>query len=162
MPAPPGSSREHWDGVYASVPIEETGWFEASPTVSLSLIERCDLDPADPVVDVGAGASSLAAAFLERGQRDVSVLDISANALDQLRSRLGPDRAEQVRFINADVTEPGLRAKLGPVQLWHDRAMLHFLTSDADCASYARAVESTVMPGGYAILATYALNGAPT
>jgi trans-aconitate methyltransferase len=162
MPASSGSTQQHWEDVYAQTDVEETGWFEASPGVSLSLVDRCDLEPADPIVDIGAGASSLAASLLERGQRDISVLDISQNALDELQSRLGSERAAQIQFIRADVTEPGLRARVGPVQLWHDRAMLHFLTTDADCSSYARVLEATVAPGGYAILATYALDGAPT
>ena len=94
--------------------------------------------------------------------RDVSVLDISPVALARLRERLGPDRSARIRFIVADVTDPAALEDVPALQLWHDRAMLHFLIEDDQVEQYARAVDAAVVPGGYALLATYALHGAPT
>jgi len=162
MSASDRSDQAHWDEVYAKTTVEQTGWFEESPTVSLSLIDHCKLGPDDTVLDVGAGASSLAATLIERGVGGVSVLDISERALDALRDRLGPAKAERVQFVHADVTDPTALEAVPPLQLWHDRAMLHFLIEDDQCARYAEAVNAAVAPGGYALLATYALHGAPT
>lgn len=154
--------QHHWDEVYAGSEIEETGWYEAEPTVSLSLIDHCELAPEEAILDVGAGASSLVGELQDRGFRDLTVLDISANALDRLRTALGEERAARIRFVRADVTDPAALEIVPPLQLWHDRAMLHFLTEERDCERYAEAVRAAVAPEGYVILATYALHGAPT
>ena len=152
----------HWDDAYARSPVEQTGWYEETPAISLALIDQCRLDPADPIVDVGAGASTLVDRLLDRGFEHLTVLDISRRALDQLRERLSAADAERVRFIHTDVTAGDLGSELGTVRLWHDRATLHFLTDAGDCGRYAETLQGCVAPGGYAILATYALHGAPT
>jgi SAM-dependent methyltransferase len=162
MTSPDSSAREHWDGVYGQTAVDETGWWEASPSVSLAMIERVGLQPDDPILDAGAGASTLVDHLLDRGQRDVTVLDISERALEELRTRIGPERAESVRFVCGDVTDPATQEGIEPVRLWHDRAMLHFLIEDDQCAQYAAALTAAVALGGYALLATYALHGAPT
>ena len=153
--------QRHWDQAHADTATDQTGWFEQDPTSSLTLIARCDLAPTDPILDVGARTSFLVDRLLHRGFQNVTVLDISPTALDEVRDRLGSDRAE-VGFVHADVTDPALPDRLPPARLWHDRAALHFLTEDEDCAQYASTLRSTVAPGGYAILATYSLEGAPT
>lgn len=162
MPALDRSAREHWEGVYTRTAVDQTGWWEASPSVSLAMIERIGLEPDDAILDAGAGASTLVDHLLDQGQRDVTVLDISQAALDALRARLGPERAEQVQSLCGDVTDPATLEGIGPVRLWHDRAMLHFLIEDDHCEHYASALNAAVAGGGYALLATYALHGAPT
>jgi SAM-dependent methyltransferase len=162
MPDANGSTQEHWEAVYERTAVDQTGWWEASPTVSLAMIERLGLGPDDAILDVGAGASTLVDHLLDRGHRNVAVLDISERALEELRTRLGPQRAESVRFVCGDVTDPATLAGIEPVRLWHDRAMLHFLIEDDQCEQYAAALNTAVAPGGYALLATYALHGAPT
>lgn len=162
MPAERRSDQRHWDEVYANTAMDQTGWFEDSPTVSLSLIDHGELGADDAALDVGAGTSSLAPALIERGVGDVTVLDISERALEALRSGLEPAVAERIRFVRADITDPVALESAPPLQLWHDRAMLHFLIEDDQCDRYAAAVNAAVAPGGYALLATYALHGAST
>ncbi len=157
-----GSTREHWEAVYERTAVDQTGWWEESPSVSLALVDGLGLDPDDAILGVGAGASTLVDHLLERGQRDVTVLDISQTALDELRGRLREELAEAVRFVCGDVTRAETFEGIEPIQLWHDRAMLHFLIEDDQCERYAAAVDAAVAPGGYALLATYALHGAAT
>jgi cyclopropane fatty-acyl-phospholipid synthase-like methyltransferase len=162
MPSAEPEAQRHWDEVYSGAEIEQTGWYEEEPTLSLALIDGCHLEPDAPILDVGAGASSLVDRLLDRCFRDMTVLDISAHALDSMRARLGPDQSAAIRFIRADVTDPELPEQLGTVELWHDRATLHFLIEDDQCNRYAAALHAAVVPGGYALLATYALHGAST
>ncbi|MDA0352947.1 MAG: class I SAM-dependent methyltransferase [Chloroflexi bacterium] len=155
-------TQRHWDEAYSGTAIERTGWYEETPTISLALIDECRLSPQDSIVDIGAGASTLVDRLLDRGFENLAVLDISGQALDHLRQRLSAEDAGRVRFIRTDVTAPDVGSELGPVMLWHDRATLHFLAEGADCDRYARTLQGCVAPGGYAVLATYALHGAPT
>jgi 2-polyprenyl-3-methyl-5-hydroxy-6-metoxy-1,4-benzoquinol methylase len=149
----PGLSA-HWDAAYARGP-EAVSWFQEQAAVSLRLIDGLGLAAEAPVIDVGGGASPLAGALLDRGLRDITVLDISAHALSAARDRLGP-RAAAVTWLQADLRTftPARR-----YALWHDRAVLHFLTDPEDRRGYARCVADAVAPGGHAILATFALDG---
>ena len=106
------------------------------------------------MIDVGGGASLLAERLLERGY-SVTVLDISKTAIDRARSRIG-DRASQIQWIVADVTE---NPQLGSFEVWHDRAVFHFLTASADRAAYTALLARTVPVGGHLIIATFALDG---
>jgi ubiquinone/menaquinone biosynthesis C-methylase UbiE len=148
---------EHWDAVYAARNEEALTWFEAAPELSVTLITRLAA-PDEAVIDIGGGASRLPDALLDRGYRDITVLDLSEAALRVSRERLGA-RADKVRWVEASVTEwrPG-RA----YALWHDRAVFHFLTMAADRAAYLRAMARAVMPGGHAIIATFAEDGPET
>jgi EEF1A lysine methyltransferase 2 len=149
----------HWDKVHGSTPVERTGWFEAEPDLSLRLVSRCGLGPDDPIVDVGSGASSFVDHLLDAGYRQLIAADISPVALDLLRDRLG-ERAGSVRFIVDDLALPTDLLDLRDVALWHDRAALHFLTEAADRERYAETVRAVVRPGGFVILAAFALDGA--
>ena len=149
------SRQEHWDGIYASRREDEVSWFQATPAVSLDLVDRCALARDAKILDVGGGASRLVDALLDRGFLDLTVLDVSAQALDRARARLG-ERADRVKWIVADVTrfEPAER-----YALWHDRAVFHFLTAAEDRAAYARALDRAVAPGGHVVVGTFALDG---
>lgn len=150
------STREqHWNDVYSRKAETEVSWYEPEPALSLELIARCGTPLDGKIIDVGGGASLLVDALLDRGFRDVTVLDISSAALAKTRERLGP-RGEAVHWIAADVTafEPP-----APFALWHDRAVFHFLTSPADRAAYASALARGVAPGGHAVVGTFALDG---
>jgi SAM-dependent methyltransferase len=142
----------HWETVYTSKGDEELSWTQAEPATSLALIaEACS---ADSVIDVGGGTSLLAERLLDRGYA-VTVLDISQAAIDRARQRLGV-RASEVGWIVADVTAgPGV----GTFDVWHDRAVFHFLTASADRAAYAELLARTVPVGGHAVIATFALDG---
>jgi SAM-dependent methyltransferase len=142
----------HWDAVYTSKSDAELSWTQAEPGTSLALIgEACS---ADSVIDVGGGTSPLAGRLLDEGYA-VTVLDISQAAMDRARKRLG-DRANQVDWIAADVTAG---PDLGTFDVWHDRAVFHFLTASEDRLAYAALLARTVSVGGHAVIATLALDG---
>jgi len=145
-------SKKHWERIYASKTDAEFSWTETEPRTSLSLIE--EVCSAGRVIDVGGGTSLLAERLLDRGY-SVAVLDISETAINCARTRLGA-RANQVSWIVADVTgDPDL----GVFDLWHDRAVFHFLTAAGDRAAYTALLARTVPAGGHAVIATFALDG---
>ena len=145
----------HWQGVYAAKRDTAVSWFEAEPAVSLALIDLVGTPKQGAVIDVGGGASRLVDHLLDRGFADVTVLDLSAAALAAARQRLGA-AGGRVQWIVADATtwEPPRR-----YALWHDRAALHFLTDPADRAAYVARLRQALMPGGHAIIGTFAPDG---
>lgn len=145
----------HWEDVYATRAAHEVSWYQIRPETSLGLIDKLGIRPDDAVIDVGGGASSLVDHLVERGFLNVTVLDISAAALDAVKARLG-DRAAHVRWLAGDITR--LRPQ-GPFQLWHDRAVFHFLTGAEDRKAYVAAMLDAVPAGGHAIIATFAEDG---
>lgn len=146
--------QDHWDSVYGARTEDALTWFEATPSLSLELVQA-HAAPGAAIVDIGAGASRLVDAALDAGLGPLTVLDLSAAALAVSRDRLGP-RAADVTWVAADVTawQPD-RA----YDLWHDRAVFHFLTRPADRAAYARTMVAALRPGGVAIVATFAEDG---
>jgi SAM-dependent methyltransferase len=153
------SRQAHWEGVYSKKGENEVSWFQENPAPSLELIAQVGARPASAVVDIGGGASRLVDNLVERGFQDVTVLDLSEAALEaaeaRLKARLG-SRAAQVHWIVADVTvwEPSKA-----YDIWHDRAAFHFLTEERDRAAYVARLERGLKVGGYAIIATFALDG---
>lgn len=148
--------KAHWDEVYTTKGETDVGWFQANPALSLELI--LSVAPAGGwVIDVGGGASRLVDRLLDLEFAHVAVLDISATALAKAKVRLG-ERAPAVRWIEADVTTVD---SVGTFGVWHDRAVFHFLTDPADRRKYVELAARTVPPGGYLIVATFALNGPP-
>ncbi len=147
--------KRHWDEVYSANPATGVSWYQREARVSLDLIARV-AGPDAAVFDVGGGASTLVDGQLDRGYRDLTVLDIAAGALDAARARLG-GRAADVTWIAADV----LRHPFVPrrVDVWHDRAVFHFLTSAADRRTYVAQVSRAVRPGGHVIVATFSSDG---
>lgn len=146
--------QEHWNGVYGARSEDELTWFEATPALSLELV-RAHLQPGEPFIDIGAGASRLVDVLLEEGFGPLTVLDLSGAALAVSRQRLGA-RGDDVAWIEADITtwEPDR-----PYAIWHDRAVFHFLTEAEDRAGYARALSGALRAGGIAIVATFADDG---
>lgn len=148
--------RDHWDAVYRTRPDARTSWHRARLDTSLRLLDALDLDADAPIVDIGGGRSTFVDDLLERGHRDVSVLDIAAEALAQARARLGA-AGDRVHWIAADVTVVELPATR--YALWHDRAVFHFLVDAEARARYAATLARAVRPGGHAIVATFAPDG---
>ncbi|BDI61578.1 class I SAM-dependent methyltransferase [Qipengyuania nanhaisediminis] len=147
--------REHWQAVYTHKRVETVSWYQPQPTPSLTALERLGASSGQSLIDVGAGASPLVGALHEAGWRDLAALDISDAALAHARAALG-ERAEAIEWIAADITRwrPARR-----YDIWHDRAVFHFLTDPADRASYRRALEAALAPGGLALFATFAPDG---
>jgi len=147
--------KQHWDTVYATKGEHDVSWFEASPVVSLQLIEATGLTARTCVLDVGGGESRLVDALLARGVMCIAVLDVAREALVRAQARLG-DKARDVAWIEADVTGAWSWKE---VDIWHDRAVFHFLTERADRDSYKAKLAEMLKPGGSAILATFAPDG---
>ena len=152
---PSASRQAHWEDVYTKKGEHEVSWFQENPAPSLELIAQVGAIPASAVIDIGCGASRLVDTLLSRGFQDVTVLDLSEAALGAAKARLG-SRARQVHWIVADATawDPP-RA----YDIWHDRAAFHFLTEGGDRAAYVERLERGLKLGGYAIIATFALDG---
>jgi SAM-dependent methyltransferase len=146
--------RRHWDEAYVQKGETGVSWFEETPTVSLDLIKALP-GPKDSLIDVGGGASRLAAHALRLGFGHVAVLDLSAEALARSQAAMG-NEADRVEWIVADVTtwEPERR-----YHVWHDRAAFHFLTDKADRAAYVETLDAALSDAGHAIIATFALDG---
>ncbi len=151
---------KHWNQIYSSQPVRELSWYESRPEPSLKLLDKCGLETEDPILDVGVGASTLIDCLIERGFRNLYAVDISEIALDQLKSRLGEEKAGRVSWIVDDVTKPARLLQLSNFALWHDRALLHFLTKDEQRQTYKRTLANAVRPGGYVIIAAFSPQGA--
>lgn len=148
--------KSHWDQVYLTKASDAVSWYQPHASVSLSLIRETGIDPDAPIIDVGGGASTLVDDLLELGYSTLSVLDLSEAALDVAASRLGA-RGDGVRWLEADITRTSFPQ--ASVELWHDRAVFHFLTQADDRAAYVRLLSRAVKPGGHLIIGTFAENG---
>ena len=151
----PPTPLDHWNGVWDRADPDRVSWFEPLPEESLALIESSGVGSGAGLIDVGAGASMLTNQLLEAGYTDLTVLDISAGGLAAGRERLG-SRASEVEWIRADVRE------FDPPRtwdLWHDRAVFHFLCDEVDRARYVARLASAVPAGGHIIIATFGLDG---
>ena len=147
--------RSHWQSVYSNRSADEVSWYQSDPRTSLSLIHGCEFAPDAALLDVGGGASVLVDQLLQSGFCDVTVLDIAEEALAVSQRRLGSE-ADQVSWQVADITE------FSPdrcYNLWHDRAVLHFLISPRQREAYRAVVEKVLQPGGHLVIGTFAMNG---
>ena len=148
---------EHWDSVHAARDAAALTWHQDDPQPSLDLI-AARLKPGEAVIDVGGGSSLLVDALLARGLGPVTVLDLSAAALARAQARIGRT-ADAVTWIVADATAWAPPARYS---LWHDRAVFHFLTDDADRAAYLQRLSAALLPGGTLIMSTFAEDGPET
>jgi SAM-dependent methyltransferase len=147
--------KEHWEKIYREKKLADVSWFQKEPARSLAWIREIAPSTEAAVVDVGGGASLLVDRLLELGYPHVSVLDISGAALAVARARLG-DQAARVRFVEADVTR--CDADL-TCDVWHDRAVFHFLTEAEDRSRYVELLRKSIRPGGHLILAAFGPDG---
>lgn len=149
-------SKDHWEKVYTSKASDAVSWFQPHADRSLNLILGTGVNRNAAIIDVGGGASTLVDDLLENGYTNLSVLDLSAAALHTARSRLDA-KSDKVRWIEADVTRANLPANYFDV--WHDRAVFHFLTTAEEREAYVQTVFRSVKPGGHVIVATFADDG---
>jgi trans-aconitate methyltransferase len=147
--------KQHWDSVFTAKGERDVSWFEALPAISLRMMEAAGLGPETCVLDVGGGDSRVVDALVARGLDCVAVLDVSRRALDRAKSRLG-GAAFALTWIEADVASDW---SLKPMDIWHDRAVFHFLTEAGDRARYRQHLRSTLKPTGTVIVATFAPDG---
>lgn len=144
--------QQHWETVYGNKASDAVSWYRPHLDHSLRVIERVAPDRGTAILDVGGGASTLVDDLLSAGYRDLSVLDISAQALDVARRRLG-ERAHSATWLAADLLDAPLPA--ARYQLWHDRAVFHFLIQPKQQARYVAQLNHAIRPGGYAAMATF-------
>lgn len=149
-------SKEHWEKVYNTKASTEVSWFQQHAKRSLKLIRDAAIPISASIIDVGGGASTLVDDLLADGYERLTVLDLSAAALAAAKARLGA-RASKVRWIEADVLETEL--PLNAYDVWHDRAVFHFLTTEDERQAYVHKVLQAVKPGGLVIVATFAEDG---
>jgi SAM-dependent methyltransferase len=148
-------TKSHWENVYSTKPATAVSWFQEHAVLSLQLInQKAPKDAA--IIDVGGGASTLVDDLLDAGYRQLSVLDLSGAAIATAQRRLG-ERAARVRWLEADVLTAALPA--AHYDVWHDRAVFHFLTSSEAREAYVRQVLHAVKPGALVIVATFAEDG---
>jgi SAM-dependent methyltransferase len=145
----------HWEKVYARKPANAVSWYQAHPEISLAMIQTCGAGKEARVIDVGGGASTLVDHLLGAGYRYVTVLDIAGNAIFRARQRLGK-KANNVTWLERDITSPLLDQTY---DIWHDRAVFHFLTESEERERYLATLNEALVPGGHLIIATFALDG---
>jgi SAM-dependent methyltransferase len=147
--------QQHWDTVFKDKAADDVSWFEALPETSIRMLEASGLSVDSCVLDVGAGDSRLIDQLLARGLDCLAVLDISRAALARAKTRLGASAAIPI-WLEADVAGDW---SLKPMDIWHDRAVFHFLTVSEDRERYRFHLLRTLRPGGSAIVATFASDG---
>jgi ubiquinone/menaquinone biosynthesis C-methylase UbiE len=146
----------HWETVYTSKSLSEVSWYQQEAVVSLELITLAAPSPESAIVDVGGGASTLVDSLIGRGHRNVTVLDIAAPAIEAARGRLGAKAGMASWIVANALTYPFAPSS---VDVWHDRAVFHFLTSRKDRRDYVAQVARAVRPHGHVIVATFAADG---
>lgn len=148
--------QDHWERVYQTKAPEAVSWYRQHLEKSMELIRRAAADHTAQIIDVGGGESTLVDDLLNAGYHNLSILDISETALQVARQRIG-EKASHVQWIAADITEVDLPEK--KYDVWHDRAVFHFLTQPEQRAAYVRQVARSVKTGGTVIVATFGPDG---
>ena len=150
--------KAHWDRIYRSTSPELVSWYQREPTLSLDLIRQALPDRSSAIIDVGGGASTLVDGLLTAGYQRLTVLDLSGAALAAAQNRLG-EAAATVTWLEADV----LTTPFGPAgfDLWHDRAVFHFLTDPSDRRRYVAQLRHAVRPDRFVLIATFAPDAPP-
>ena len=149
-------AQTHWEKIYTEKAPDAVSWYRPHLETSLGLIERAANGCSASVIDVGGGESTLVDDLFTRGYENITVLDISQTAIDANRKRLGK-AADCVRWLVADITEVELEPSAYDV--WHDRAVFHFLTAPNACIAYVHQVVRSVKPGGHVIVSTFGPEG---
>jgi len=149
-------ARTHGEKIYSTKAPDQVSWYRAHLETSLSLIKRAPIDRTAPIIDVGGGESTLVDDLLEQGFQNITVLDVSHAAIEVNRARLG-ERARGVHWIVADITQIELEPEAYDV--WHDRAVFHFLTAQEQRTAYVRQVARSVRSGGCVIVSTFGPEG---
>ena len=148
--------KTHWENIYKTKSPKEVSWYKPHLEKSLELIMELGLPVDAQILDVGAGASTLPDDLLAKGFKNITVLDISSEALKVSKDRMG-SKANQINWMEADIAQACLQPD--HYDLWHDRAVFHFLTKSEDRQKYINALQNAVKPGGHVLIATFGPNG---
>lgn len=154
------SLKEHWNEIYDGLDVDELTWYEEIPEASIKLLSKCHINKDEPILDVGAGASTFVAYLINQGFSNIIATDISEIALNKSKERLGEEKASSIRWIVDDITQPVHIQNLRNIALWHDRAVLHFLLEEDQQHTYLSTLKKVIKKGGYVIIAAFSLKGA--
>ncbi|PKH67879.1 SAM-dependent methyltransferase [Flavobacterium sp. ALD4] len=147
--------KKHWENIYQTKELKDVSWFQLTPETSLDFFKQFNVPTTAKVIDIGGGDSFLVDHLLDLGYQDISVLDISAAAIDKAKQRLG-DKAKNVKWIVADA------ATFKPTEkydFWHDRAAFHFLTEEREISNYLQTAQENINPTGVLVLGTFSEQG---
>jgi SAM-dependent methyltransferase len=147
--------KKHWENIYQTKELKDVSWFQLTPETSLEFFKQFNVPTTAKVIDIGGGDSFLVDHLLDLGYQDISVLDISAAAIDKAKQRLG-DKAKNVKWIVADA------ATFKPTEkydFWHDRAAFHFLTEEREISNYLQTAQENINPTGVLVLGTFSEQG---
>ena len=150
------STQSHWEHIYGTKAPDQVSWFRPHLETSLSLIKRSTGDRSARIIDVGGGESTLVDDLLRSGYANLTILDISQTAIDVTKARLG-SLAAGVEWLVTDVTRADFPANA--YDIWHDRAVFHFLTTPSERAAYVQRVAQAVKPGGHVVIGTFGPQG---
>lgn len=147
--------KKHWEEIYQTKELKDVSWFQVKPETSLSFYEKHKVSPTAKIIDIGGGDSFLVDHLLDLGYQDISVLDISASAIERAKQRLG-NRAQRVKWIVSDATtfEP-----VEKYDFWHDRAAFHFLVNEEDISNYVEIAHKSLNPSGILVIGTFSEQG---
>ena len=149
------SSKAHWESIYDEKQPDDVSWHQAEPRLSLQLIEAVAINKEARILDVGGGASRLASFLLAAGYKNISVLDISQKTLQYAKAQLD-SRGDEIEWIASDILSFSPKIKL---ELWHDRALFHFLTDPKDRQRYVDVLKRSLNADGYVMIASFAIDG---
>lgn len=152
--------KSHWNKAFDRTDVNNLGWYEENPKPSLDLIKKCNLPIDSSILNVGAGATTLVDELINQGYKNIIANDLSSSALNKLKERLGSN-SNKVNWIEDDLTKPNELNSLKDIDLWHDRAVLHFFYDKKDQDTYFNLINKVVKKNGYVIIAAFHLNGAP-
>ncbi len=151
--------KRHWDNAYSNNDITKLGWYEEDPNPSLQLIQKCNLSKNARILNVGVGSSTLIDELLNLGYNNIIASDLSSTALQKLQTRLG-SKNDAVQWIVDDLTNPKILSEIDTIDLWHDRAVLHFFTEQKEQDTYFSLLKKIVKHQGYVLISTFNTRGA--
>lgn len=152
--------KEHWNSVYDSKTDEQLGWYEVVPEKTMQLIEDCNLKSNATILNVGAGTTILIDELLKKGFTNIIANDLSESALKNLKHRIKSDFNYNLECIVDDLTQPTSLQKLSHIDLWIDRAVLHFFLKEEEQQAYFELIKKVVAKNGFVLIAVFALDGA--
>lgn len=149
------NTEKHWENVYESKEIDKVSWYQENCTATLDMIRQVPHDGNSSIIDVGSGATQLISSLLSMGQKNITALDISKTALSKAKAQLG-QKADKINWVHASITT---WSPDKVYDLWHDRAVYHFLTEEADRKAYVSTLKKALKKGGTLIISSFGLDG---
>ena len=149
------NKKKHWESIYKNKNMQEVSWYQSIPTISLELLKKFNISKTAKIIDIGGGDSFFVDNLLSLGYKDISVLDISAKAIDKAKQRLGKD-ANKIKWIVSDILN---FIPFEKYDFWHDRAAFHFLTQEQEISNYIDILISSINIGGGLVIGTFSEQG---